>query len=66
MKLNWMQAAWLLAAAALIASMLADVAGMVQIPPIYWLAGCGLLVLIGRRVMPSLAKLKTMERRPRR
>jgi|GEM_PF-3452604 len=52
MTLNLWQWLWVIACFALIASIFADIAGLVEIPPIYWLAGSTGLTVIGWRVMP--------------
>lgn len=52
MTLNFGQWLWLIATFALMASILADIAGLVEIPPIYWLIGSVGLTVIGWRVMP--------------
>ena len=52
MTLNKPQWLWLIAVIALIATIIADIAGIMQVPPIYWLIGSVGLMVIGWRVMP--------------
>ena len=66
MKLNAIQLAWLLGAAAMFVAILLDIAGLLRVPSLYWLVGFGLLALVGARVMPSLAELSRANRRTRR
>lgn len=64
MKPNLPQAAWMLAVLAVFAAMLADIAGMLQVPNLFWLAATALLMIAGWRVMPSMAELNAAQRRP--
>lgn len=64
-RLNVLQLAWMLASAAFFTFLLLDIAGLVEVPPLCILAASGLLLLIGWRVMPSVAQLEQMQRRPR-
>ena len=52
MTVNTAQWLWLIATCAVMASIFADLAGFVEIPPIYWLTGSIGLTVIGWRVMP--------------
>ena len=63
MRLNLAQWLWMSAAAMLAASMLLDLANVVEIPPIYWLLGSTSLLVIDWWVMPSMKELKKAQRR---
>ena len=63
MKLSVPQWLWLLAVAALFGIVMVDIIGLVQVPPIYWMLGFGLLVPIGWWVMPSMKELNKAQRR---
>ena len=62
MKLSATQWVWMLAVAALFALVMVDIAGLAEIPPIYWMLGFGLMALIGWWVMPSMKELKKAHR----
>lgn len=62
MKLSVIQWAWMLAIAALFALMMADIAGLAEMPQIFWMLGFGLLAPIGWLVMPSMKELKKAQR----
>lgn len=62
MKLSMTQWVWMVAAAALFALVMADIAGLAEIPPIYLMLGFGLLAPIGWWVMPSMKELKKAQR----
>jgi membrane protein implicated in regulation of membrane protease activity len=63
MKLNALQWAWMSAAAIFVASLLLDLANIVNVPPIYMLLCSTLLVVVGWRVMPSIKELEQPQRR---
>ncbi len=63
MKLNTAQWLWMSAAALFMASVLLDLANVVNVPPIYWLLGSTSLTVIGWWVMPSMKELKKAQRR---
>ena len=60
MTLNTAQWLWLNATCAVMASIFADLAGFVEIPPIYW------LTVIGWRVMPMREIEAAWEKQRRR
>lgn len=64
-RLDVLQLAWTLATAAFFTLLLLDIADLVEVPPLCILAASGLLLLIGWRVMPSVAQLEQMQRRRR-
>lgn len=62
MKLSATQWVWLLAVVALFTLVTVDVAGLAEIPPIYWMLGFGLMAPIGWWVMPSMKEMKKARR----
>lgn len=66
MKLNTLQWLWILAGVVLLGSVMADIVGIMDILPIYWLLGFGVLNVIGWWQMPSLQELKKTQRRQSR
>lgn len=63
MRLNTAQWLWMSAVALVMASVLLDLANVVNLPPIYWLLSCGSLTVIGWWVMPSMKELTKAQRR---
>ena len=63
MKLNTAQWLWVTAAALLMASVLLDLADILNIPPIYWLLGGTTLLVIDWWLMNPLKEIKEAQRR---
>lgn len=66
MKLNTLQWLWILAGVMLSGTVIADIAGIMEVPPIHWMLGFGVLNVIGWWLMPSLQELKKAHRRQSR
>lgn len=66
MTLNVAQWLWLAGCVVVMGSIFADIAGFVEIPPIYWLTGTIGLTVIGWRVMPMREINAAWEKRHRR
>ena len=63
MKLRPSQRLWLVAVFALLVGLLLDVAGMINPSNLLWIIGSIGLMLLGLKVMPSLAELRKVNRR---
>jgi hypothetical protein len=63
MKLNAVQWLWLIAAAFYIASLLLDLANVLNVPPIYMLLGSTLLLISAWWVGPSMKEIQKAHRR---
>lgn len=50
---NALQCLWMAGMVAMIAATLADLAGWLDIPSLYWVLGFAVLLLFGRKVMPA-------------
>lgn len=63
MKLSSVQWLWLVAVALYAASLLLDVANVLNVPVIYMLLGSTLLLISGWLVMPSMKEMRKAQRR---
>jgi len=63
MRIRRVQVTWLVGCCALFVAMILDIFGLLAVPNLVWLAGSGVLLVIGWRVMPSLKEISSMNRR---
>jgi len=62
-NLRPIQWVWLAAVFALFVALLLDVAGVINLPNLMWTVGSIALMLLGLKIMPSLAELRKGDRR---
>ena len=63
MKLNPLQWLWFAAAAACLAVVLLDVTDVIDVPTVVLLVAPAVLVLVGRKIGPSMAEITRANRR---
>ena len=64
MKFTLLQWLWVLAVVALTTALVADIAGLADVPDAYWL-GFAALAVIGHWLLPSMRELNQAHRRQR-
>jgi len=62
-RLRPIQWLWLAAVFALFVGLLLDVAGVINPPNLLWIVGSVAMMLLGFKLMPSLAELRKVNRR---
>lgn len=63
MKLSMIQWLWMMAVVVFFATVMLDLANVMNVPPIYWLLASTSLMVIGWWVGPSMQELKKAQRR---